>query len=93
MTPERWRQIEKVLAVAVPLQGSGRTSYLTGTCADDADLRREVESLLISHEILAETCTAEGTIAAARAERARDRAGKLASWQAAREMFQKGGHE
>ena len=50
MTPERWEQIKRILDVAVSLQGEARESYLTTTCAGDADLREEVDSLLASHD-------------------------------------------
>lgn len=51
MTPERWQQIKDVLAVAVPLKGRERTAYLGEMCADDAELRREVESLIAADEV------------------------------------------
>ncbi|HWZ99701.1 MAG TPA: protein kinase [Candidatus Dormibacteraeota bacterium] len=50
MTPERWQQIKKVLEVALALDTAERGPYLDKTCANDADLRQEVESLLASHQ-------------------------------------------
>jgi hypothetical protein len=46
MTPERWRQIEEIFQAAVERDDAERDDYLNETCGDDADLRREVESLL-----------------------------------------------
>ncbi len=48
MTPERWRQIERLYHAALELEGSGRAAFLKGACGADDDLRREVESLLAS---------------------------------------------
>ncbi len=47
MTPERWQQIKTVLSEALELEGEAeRKAFLTSACGSDADLRREVESLL-----------------------------------------------
>jgi len=46
MTPERWRQIEEVFQAAVERDGAERDDYLAEACGDDADLRREIVSLL-----------------------------------------------
>ena len=48
MTPERWQQIKIVLAGALDREDGERTVFLDGVCREDADLRREVESLLAS---------------------------------------------
>lgn len=50
MKQERWEQIKTVLENAVELDVSERPAYLDGACGSDSDLRREVESLLSSHE-------------------------------------------
>ncbi len=50
MTPDRWRQIEQVYQTALEREESDRSGYLDRACAGDDDLRREVESLLASHE-------------------------------------------
>ena len=44
MTPERWAQIQAVFAAAVERSMDSRGAYLSQVCADDAELRREVES-------------------------------------------------
>src|SRR5262249_50897215 len=46
MTPERWRQVEEIFQTAVERDGAERDDFLPEGCAGDADLRREVESLL-----------------------------------------------
>jgi serine/threonine protein kinase len=48
MTPERWQQVREVFDRAVALPSEERTAYLAAACANDADLRNEVESLLFS---------------------------------------------
>jgi len=48
--PERWQQVLEVLDIAIALAAPERSSYLDTTCAGDPELRREVESLLLSHE-------------------------------------------
>ncbi len=50
MTPERWQQIQAVFAAAVERSAESRGAYLSQVCAEDAELRREVESLLASHD-------------------------------------------
>ncbi|MFL6276420.1 MAG: serine/threonine-protein kinase, partial [Blastocatellia bacterium] len=48
-SPERWQRIEELFEAAVDLQPEQRAAYLALACPDDADLRREVESLLVYH--------------------------------------------
>jgi len=51
VTPERWIRIREVFEEAVERTVEGdRTAYLKAACSGDAELRREVETLLISHE-------------------------------------------
>ena len=54
MSPERLQQIETLYNDALALQSSERTAFLDGTCGNDSDLRREIESLL-TYEQQAET--------------------------------------
>jgi serine/threonine protein kinase len=50
MTPERWQQIDRLLELALE-QGPGeRAGFLDKACADDEELRGEVEALLAAHE-------------------------------------------
>lgn len=49
MTPERWRQIEAVFENALEVSSGERLAFVEQTCADDAELRLEVESLLDAH--------------------------------------------
>lgn len=46
MTPEEWEKISEIYHEASELDGNARASFLNEQCADDATLRREVESLL-----------------------------------------------
>ena len=46
MDPERWRLIDKVFHSAARLDESARPAFLEEACADNEDLRGEVESLL-----------------------------------------------
>ncbi|MFN7938361.1 MAG: serine/threonine-protein kinase [Bryobacteraceae bacterium] len=46
MTPERYKAIDAVFQAAAELTPSERAGYLDAACAGDAEMRREVESLL-----------------------------------------------
>ena len=46
MNAERWRQIETLYLAALAADGARRAALLDEVCAGDADLRREVETLL-----------------------------------------------
>ena len=48
MTPERWRQIERVVHAAFECTLDDRRAFLDRACADDPDLRAEAEALLAS---------------------------------------------
>jgi serine/threonine protein kinase/TolB-like protein len=50
MTPERWRQIDQLYHDALERDAGRRAPFLDRACAGDAELRRDVESLLASHE-------------------------------------------
>ncbi len=50
MKAERWQQVRSILDRAIALPQSERSPYLDQNCADDRELRDEVESLLRSHE-------------------------------------------
>ena len=56
MTPERWRRIEDIYHAVLSRDVSQRTAFLNEACAGDAELRREVESLL------AQTASADGLL-------------------------------
>ena len=51
MTPERWAQIRQIFDGALERPEVDRAAYLRVTCARDDELRREVESLLSSHDV------------------------------------------
>ena len=46
MTAERWQQIERVYLAALSADEAGRAAMLERACAGDAELRKEVETLL-----------------------------------------------
>src|SRR5262245_61583320 len=50
MDAKLWGQIKEVYDRALDLGGDAREGFLAEACADDANLRREVESLLAAHE-------------------------------------------
>ena len=50
MTPERWRQVEEIFQVALDLVPEERLRYLSVACADDTQLKRDVESLLSQYD-------------------------------------------
>ena len=50
LKPERWRQIENIYFAALELKEADRLRYLSRACGSDSELRREVNSLLSSHE-------------------------------------------
>jgi TolB-like protein/Flp pilus assembly protein TadD len=50
MTPERYRQVGALYHAALDLDEEDRPAFLERECAGDEDLRREVESLIASHE-------------------------------------------
>ena len=49
MTPERWREVKKVLGDALERTPEERSAYIAQVCAEP-DLRREVESLIAAHD-------------------------------------------
>ena len=46
MTPDRWREIERVYLAALERGADERAAFLAEACGNDGGLRREVESLL-----------------------------------------------
>jgi non-specific serine/threonine protein kinase/serine/threonine-protein kinase len=50
MTPERWQRVKDVLQDALALPPAERAPFLTRTAQEDADLAREVDSLLAADE-------------------------------------------
>ena len=50
MTVERWEQVKDLLHQALSLGPEERAHFLNETCASDAELRAEVESLLSAQE-------------------------------------------
>ncbi len=50
MDEKNWQNVKEIFLAALEKDGENRTAFLTEVCADDANLRGEVESLLASHE-------------------------------------------
>ena len=50
MKPERWQQIDSIFQTALELDPAGRAAFLDQTCANDPDVRKEVESLISFYE-------------------------------------------
>jgi len=50
MERERWRQIEEIVQSAIDCAPPERSALLDSACGGDAELRREVDSLLALHE-------------------------------------------
>src|SRR5215510_5028395 len=50
MTPERWRQVEEIFQAALDLSPEERNRYVSEVCAEDNDLKRDVESLLSQYD-------------------------------------------
>jgi eukaryotic-like serine/threonine-protein kinase len=69
MTAERWQQVKTIFQRAAECDPAARTAFLRESCGDDADLRREVESLLASEQhpgsLLDNPVLAAGAVAAA----------------------------
>src|SRR5260221_11524844 len=49
MTPERWRHVRSVFDRAIAIEAEHCPVFLDQACGGDAALRREVETLLLSH--------------------------------------------
>jgi predicted ATPase len=53
MNPERWQRVKQIFEGALELPPERRASHVRECCAPDAELQREVESLLTSHGMAA----------------------------------------
>ncbi len=50
MDEKNWHNVKEIFLAALEKDASDRTGFLDEICADDSDLRQEIESLLASHE-------------------------------------------
>jgi len=66
MKSERWKQINDVLVTALEREQVERAAIVKEACGSDEGLRREVESLLASHEQASDFLEASIVGAAAR---------------------------
>jgi serine/threonine protein kinase/predicted ATPase len=60
MTPERWQRIEQIYHAANERKPSERVAFLDRACRGDAELRRNVETLLAANERVGGFSTAMG---------------------------------
>lgn len=67
MDPERWKQIDELIQAALDIPSPGRDEFLRRKCAGDAELEREVRSLLDSHRKLGGFLESPATVMAAQA--------------------------
>ena len=51
MTHERWQQVKEIFQSALDRAPGERSAFLTSACGGDEALRKEVESLIASHEM------------------------------------------
>ena len=68
MTPERWREVERLYHAALERRVEERATFLGEACGDDRALQREVESLLAYHpraEAFIERPAGDGRLAGA----------------------------
>ena len=50
MTPDRWQQVKEIFQSALDRAPGQRSAFLSEACGLDKALRKEVESLIASHE-------------------------------------------
>ena len=50
MTPERWQKVKEIFQAVLDRAPEERSALLANACGGDDPLRKEVESLLASHE-------------------------------------------
>ena len=67
MTAGRWAEIKAVVATALDTPTANRRAYLDDACGTDAELRREVESLLVAAQGPDSLPAARAAVAAASA--------------------------
>lgn len=50
MNSERWLRVKEIFHSALDYEPARRSAFLANACAGDESIRREIESLLSSHE-------------------------------------------
>ena len=50
MRPERWQQVKQIFQSAIERPASERDGFISQACADDSDLRNQVQSLISSYD-------------------------------------------
>jgi hypothetical protein len=56
MTPERWKQIDRLFEAALELEGDKRSAFLEQACAGDAQLNHKGRSISVVGKSLSGTC-------------------------------------
>ncbi len=64
MKPERWQQLKQIFQSALERDPAERSAFLNQACDGDPELRREVESLISSHDEAGESIEMMGAEAA-----------------------------
>jgi eukaryotic-like serine/threonine-protein kinase len=64
MTPERWQQVKQIFQSVIERPPAERDGFIAEACAGDSELRREVESLITSHNQAGESIQAMAAEAA-----------------------------
>src|SRR5687768_14543533 len=67
MQAKRWQEIDRLFDAVLEREPAERASFLAEACADDDELRREVESLLVAHDRAAKFIEAPAMEVAAKA--------------------------
>jgi serine/threonine-protein kinase len=50
MTPKRWQRVKEIFQAALDKPAAERAQFVANACDGDAELRKQVESLLASSE-------------------------------------------
>ena len=50
ITPERWERLRELICEALDREPAARAEYLERACANDSELRAQVESLIAASE-------------------------------------------
>jgi len=94
MTPARWQQIKQIFQSAIERPPADRDGFISEACANDPELRSEVESLISSHDQAGESIQAMAAGAATEmlaSDRADQIVGKQIGHYQVRSLIGRGG--
>ncbi len=77
MNPERWRRVKELFQQALERPGDEREAFIDAATADDEELRREVRTLLSSHDSAVDFLDDPPQAAAAEVTKLHDRASRV----------------